>query len=215
MPEEFRRRLEQARSRVAAARADQDPHRLAQALRELANVERRPPFLYEAALGTLTEAATLCRDLGQPLDEAWCIRHIGIIREYQHRLDDAEKAYDEALAIYRGHAAANSLDYANTVRYPAVVKNRLGKREEAARLWQEAYDRYAQVGPGGQPEGLAEGAAWLAIFAIEADRRDLAQQWLQRATEAAVASADPETHIFVASVAARLQSRNGDPSSPE
>jgi tetratricopeptide (TPR) repeat protein len=204
-PVEFQRRLEAARRAVTEARAGNDNVRLAQALKQLGSIERRPPFMYEMAIGTFTEASELFHELGMRLDEAWCIRHIGIIREYQYRLEDAERAYDKALALYREHAEKSSLDYANTVRYPAVVKNRLGKREDATRLWEEAHDRYKQVGPSGLGEGVAEAAAWLTVFAIEASDRGLAEKWFQRASEASSASNDPDTHKFVAEVEARLQ----------
>jgi tetratricopeptide (TPR) repeat protein len=166
--------------------------------------------MYQAAIGTFTEASELYRELGLPLDEAWCTRHIGIIREYQDRIEDAETAYDEALALYREHAAGSSLDYANTVRYPAVVKNRLGKREDATRLWEEAHDRYKQVGPGGLGEGVAEAAGWLTIFAIEAGNRRRAEKWFERAREASSASSDSQTHEFVAEVEARFQRWTAD-----
>jgi tetratricopeptide (TPR) repeat protein len=202
---QFRMRLETARQAVADARAGTDKVRLAKALMQLGSIERRPPFMAEVAISTFIEAAELCRELGMPLDEAWCIRHVGIIREYQDRLDDAERSYDEALALYRKHAEENSLDYANTVRYPSVVKNRLGKRAESMQLWEEAHDRYKQIGPAGLCEGVAEAAAWLTIFAIEKGDRELAQEWFARASEASTASSDPDTHKFIADVKARLE----------
>jgi tetratricopeptide (TPR) repeat protein len=204
MPLEFRLRLAAARQEVADARAANDKVRLAHALKQLGSIERRPPFMFEVAIRTFTEAAELYSELAMPLDQAWCIRHIGIIREYQERLEDAENSYDEALALYREHAVGNSLDYANAVRYPAVIKNRLGKREESTELWEEAHDRYRQVGPGGLGEGVAEAAAWLTIFAIEAGDRELANSWFARASEASSASGDPDTHKFVAEVKDRL-----------
>ena len=205
LPVEFQKRLEAARREVAEARAGNDKVRLAQALKQLGSIERRPPFMYEVAIGTFTEASKLCRELGMPLDEAWCIRHIGIIREYQDRLEDAESSYDESLALYRKHAVGNSLNYANTIRYTAVVKNRLGKREDAMRLWEEAHDRYKQVETGGLAEGVAEAAAWLTVFAIEAGDRGLAEKWFESASDSSSASRDADTHKFVAEVKARLQ----------
>src|SRR5262245_32298614 len=205
LPVEFQMRLEAARREVAEARAGNDKVRLAQILKQLGSIERRPPSMYEVAIGTFSEASKLCRELGMPLEEAWCIRQIGNIREYQDRLVDAEKSYDEALSLYRENADESSLDYANTVRYPAVVKNRLGKREDATRLWEEAHDRYKQVGAGGLGEGVAEAAAWLTVFAIEAGDRGLAAKWFERASKASSASSDHDTHKFVAEVEARLQ----------
>lgn len=205
VPLEMQIWLEQARGAVAEARAGNDKVRLAQALKALASKVRRHPPMYEDAVATLTEASQLFGELKMPLDEAWCIRHIGIVREYQERLEEAEGAYDKALELFRENAVENSLDYANTVRYPAVVKNRLGKRGAAAHLWEEAHDRYKQVGSGGLVEGVAEAAAWLTIFAIEAEERELAEKWFRSASEASSASADPDTHKFVAEVATRLR----------
>ena len=204
LPVEFQLRLAMARRAVVDARSANDKVRLAHALKQLGSIERRPPFMAEVAIGTFTEAADLCRELAMPLDQAWCIRHIGIVREYQERLEDAESSYDKALSLYREHAVGNSLGYANAVRYPAVIKNRLGKREESRRLWEETHDRYRQVGPGGLGEGVAEAAGWLTIFAIEAGDRQLANRWFTRASEASSASGDPDTHKFVAEVKARL-----------
>jgi len=204
LPLELRLRLAAARQAVADARVANDKVRLAHALKQLANIERRPPFMAEVAISTYTEAAELYSELAMPLDQAWCIRHIGIVREYQERLEDAESSYDHALVLYREHAVGNSLDYANAVRYPAVIKNRLGKREESTRLWEEAHDRYRQVGPGGLGEGVAEAAAWLTIFAVEAGDRERANRWFARASEASSASGDPDTHKFVAEVKDRL-----------
>jgi len=133
------------REAVEAARKSGDKLALADALTALANVERRPPLTRAAALRTYSEAAQLFHELDRPLDEAWVLRHIGIVYEYLERLELAEEYYDRALAMYRQHSE-DDLNYANAVRYPAVIKERLGKRDESAALWQEAHDRYRQCG---------------------------------------------------------------------
>lgn len=133
------------RKAVEAARHSGDKLALAGALTAIANVERRPPLTRAAALRSYREAAKLFHELDRPLDEAWVLRHIGIIHEYAERLELAEEYYDRALALYRTHSE-NDLNYANAVRYPAVIKERLGKRGESAALWQEAHDRYLQCG---------------------------------------------------------------------
>ena len=48
---------------------------------------------------------------------------------------EAEARYDEALALYREFSPADDLHYANAVRYPAAIKQRLGKLDEAVALW--------------------------------------------------------------------------------
>src|SRR5688572_18297793 len=135
MPLEFKLRLNAAKALVSVARASGNKLALANALKEQGNLERRPPFMRDAANETYTSAAELYRELGMPLEAAWVIRHIGINHEYAERLAEAEARYDESLALFRQHAGDNTLNYANTVRYPAVIKNRLGKRDESRKLW--------------------------------------------------------------------------------
>jgi tetratricopeptide (TPR) repeat protein len=202
---EFHSRIDAAKHAVADAESGGPKKVLADALKNLGSIVSRPPFMREAANEAYTRAADLYRELGLPLEEAWVKRHIGINNEYAGRLEEAEASYDEALSLYRQHADNNSLDYANTVRYPAVVKNRLGKREESRELWEEAHDRYKQVGPGGLAEGIAEAAAWLTIFAIEKGDMPLANKWFASADQASSASGDPDTHKFIAEVKARLE----------
>jgi tetratricopeptide (TPR) repeat protein len=205
MPLEFKLRLSAAKLRVSAARAGGNRLALANALKELGNIERRPPQLREASNRTFAEAAELYRELEMPLEAAWVKRHIGINLEYAGRLEEAERYYDEALALYRKHSAEDDLNYANAVRYPAVIKERLGKKDESAKLWEEAHDRYARVRSDGLGEGVAEAAAWLTILAIERDEIDVASKWFARASEAAARSGDPDTHKFVAEVRDRLK----------
>lgn len=144
----------------------------------------------------------LSDNLDDPLIRAHAIRHLGIDSENAGRLEEAEKYYDEALALYREHSTDDDLNYANAVRYPAVIKNRLGKREEATRLWDEAVARYAAVGI---VAGIAEGAANLTQFAIDDGDLELARDWFEKAKAAADRSEDADTYIFVAEAGARLE----------
>jgi tetratricopeptide (TPR) repeat protein len=106
----------------------------------------------------------------------------------------AEECYDRSLKLFRQYADEDSLNYANTVRYPAVIKNRLGKRAESKELWLEALDRYSQLK---MPVAVAEASAWLAIFAIEEGDRAGAEEWLEKAQHAAAAANDPDTNKWV------------------
>jgi tetratricopeptide (TPR) repeat protein len=137
-----------------------------------------------------------------PLGRANATRHLGIAHEKAGRLLEAKRCYDEALALFRGNETADTLDYANAVRYPAVIKNRLGKREEATELWAEAVSRYAAVDI---VEGIAEGAAHMTQFAIDAGDLELAREWFEKARVASEKSGDPDTHKFVAEVGAHLE----------
>ena len=150
---------------------------------------------------TYAEAAALYRHLGMPLEAAWTMRHIGINHEYAGRLTEAEKYYDDSLALFRQHVSDSDDNYANTVRYPAVIKNRLGKRDESTALWEEAVRRYDEMD---QPLGVAEGSAWLTLFALEKGDRALAYEWFAKAEGAARAANDPDTAKFIAEVRARM-----------
>jgi tetratricopeptide (TPR) repeat protein len=201
LPQEFRDRLEAARQDVAAARASGDRAELARALTRLGNIERRPPLLREVALKTYTEAVRIYRELEMPLETGWSIRHIGIIQEDADRLDEAERSYDEALALYRKHETAQTLDYANAVRYVAVIKARIGKREEAAQLWEEAARRYDEIDT---PVGVAEAADHLTLFALDEGDLRLAREWFATAETAASAADDGDTYTFISEVKARF-----------
>jgi tetratricopeptide (TPR) repeat protein len=205
----FHDRVEKAQEIVSQAEAKGPSRALADALKELGNILRRPPFTRDAANKVYARAAALYAKLGLPLEEAWVKRHIGINHEYAERLTEAEKFYDQALDLYRAHSV-DDLDYANAVRYPAVIKNRLGKRDESAILWEEACERYSNVHPNGIGEGVAEAAAWLTIFAIEKGDLSLARKWFAKASGASGRSGDPDTHKFIAEVRSRLEeSENG------
>jgi tetratricopeptide (TPR) repeat protein len=154
-----------------------------------------------AALRTYGEAAELFRELNKPLDEAWVLRHIGIIHEYAERLELAEEYYDRALALYREHGI-DDLDHANALRYPAVVKDRLGKRAESETLWREAVSRYEQVGVAA---GVAEGSLHLTEFAIDRGGTASAREWFEKAEQAAANSTDKGTRDFLERVRKRLK----------
>jgi tetratricopeptide (TPR) repeat protein len=100
------------------------------------------------------------------LDRAHRIRHDGIACEARGCLVEAEKCYDEALALYRKYSTVDDLNYANAVRYVAVIKERLGKHAEATSLWNEAVERYRRVGI---EDGVAESVEHLAQLAEQKD----------------------------------------------
>jgi tetratricopeptide (TPR) repeat protein len=200
-PFEFRVRLNAAKMVVKAARGAGNRLALATALKELGNIQRRLPHLREDSNKTYSEAVELYHELEMPLEAAWVIRHIGINHEYAERLTEAEKYYDESLTLFRRHASDDDRNYANTVRYPAVIKNLVGKREDSTVLWEEAVRRYSEMN---QPLGVAEGAAWLAIFAHEEGDITLARKWLEKAESAASEARDRDTDKWVAEVREKL-----------
>jgi len=198
----FRRDYTAARARVRQTDDPADKKDLAGALRALGEIERRTPFTQGAARRHYEDAVTLYRELDDPLKLAHTIRHLGLVHEDAGRLEKAEKFYDEALDLYRTHSTVDTLDYANAVRYPAVVKNRLGKRDESTALWEEACRRYEEVGI---HEGVAEGAAWLTKFALERNDVPAARRWFETASLASSLSNDPATHKFVDEVRRQLE----------
>jgi tetratricopeptide (TPR) repeat protein len=201
LPLEFRNRVETARREVAEARKIGDKARLAHALNRLGNIERRPRLLHDVALATFAEARELFHELGMPLDEGGVQRQIGIVQEYQGRLTKAEESYENALVLYRAYESGKTLDYANAVRYVAVIKNRVGKRDESTQLWLEAFGRYDDLN---MPVPVAEAAAWQTIFALERNELDAAKEWFAKADAAATAANDPDTDKFISEVKSRL-----------
>lgn len=177
------------------ARASGDRRELASALLRLANVERRRPWGRADALAYYEEAIELLRGLDEPLELSHAIRHLGIVHEDEGRLEKAEAAYDEALAIYRTAAERGSeLDHANALRYPAAIKWQLNKPEEAAPLWEEACGRYERAGIA---EGVVESAGRLALIAYEAGDKTAAKDWYTRAKTASAGTTDMDTLTFV------------------
>ena len=202
--EEFHARIASAQQTVDEAESTGDKRAIADSLKGLGNILRRPRFSRDAANNAYKRAANLYKELGLPLEEAWVKRHIGLNHEYAGRLEKAEKYYDEALALYRDHGTDDG-NYANAVRYLAVIKERLGKKDESAILWEEAHDRYGRIGRGGLVEGVAEAAAWLTILAIERNDLDAASTWFAKASESSSRSGDADTHRFIDDVGHRLE----------
>jgi catechol 2,3-dioxygenase-like lactoylglutathione lyase family enzyme len=170
----FTRRAHQARTegRLADARCDLleavailrrqgGRAELAQALRNLGELERRLPD-GDAARRHYEEAVAIFREVDAPLRLAHTVRHLGDVHHDAGRAALAEPCYHEALAIYRSHEHAPPLDLANAIRSLAVFKGDAGEIEEAARLWQEAHELYTALDV---PAGVAESAARLARLA--------------------------------------------------
>lgn len=198
---EFHSRLRSAKDEVFEAESTGSRRRLADSLKALGNLLRRPPFLRSAANDAYRRAADLYLELELPLEAAWVIRHIGINYEYAERLTDAEKCYDESLEFFRKYAASDDRNYANTVRYPAVIKNRVGKRDDSRVLWEEAVSRYDAMQ---EHLGVAEGAAWLTFFALDIGDKALALEWFAKAEAAAEKAGDQDTDNWIAEVKLRL-----------
>jgi tetratricopeptide (TPR) repeat protein len=111
---------------------------------ELAYVERNLQDL-NTSLKLYRQASRVYRDLDSPLKAAHTMRHAADILREQKKLDEAGPLYAEALEIYRRHKDT-PLDLANAIRGFALLKEDVGDRTEALRLWREARDLYELSG---------------------------------------------------------------------
>jgi tetratricopeptide (TPR) repeat protein len=208
------RRAQEARKegRLADARSDllavvglfRDKGRrpeLAQALRNLGELERRLPDTAIDARRHYEEAVATLRDLDNPLKLAHTVRHLGDVHHDAGRSLLAEPCYVEAVMIYRSHDDAPPLDLANALRSLAVLKDEADQIEEATRLWWEAHNLYETLN---LPAGVVETAARLALLAKR--QRDLPRsgKWLSKASAVAAASGDPQSLKYVREVSAEL-----------
>src|SRR5688572_22059358 len=117
----------------------------AKVMRDLAEDERRAGH-GDRAIAAYKEAVKLLRESNaKPLRIAHTIRHLGDVYVEQHQLGAADTCYREALQIYRADADPPVLDLANAIRAFAVLKERVGEREEAAALWEEAGTLYERA----------------------------------------------------------------------
>lgn len=114
---------------------------LAQALHLRANVER-DRGLDGAALSLWQEAIGILRETDDYLQLAHKVRHLGDLHTHCRRLREAESCYEEAVALYRTHAGPTVVDFANALRPMAILKERLGKQDEAIILWRQARGLY-------------------------------------------------------------------------
>jgi tetratricopeptide (TPR) repeat protein len=147
------RRLDEAKADLFEAidvlrSGDSDP-RVAAALRELAEVERKLGER-DLALQHYQEAVNLLRSQKEPFRLAHTIRHLGDVYHDMGQNELAGPCYREALELYRRNEGASQLDLANAIRSMAVLKEETGASEEAKVLWTEARQLYiaGQIEPG-------------------------------------------------------------------
>ena len=108
------------------------PAELARALMALGQIER-DLGRGEAARSLYEEAVSLCRGQSDVLRLAHTVRHLGDLYQEAGSVELAGPCYEEALALYRtsGHTAP-PLDLANAVRPLAILRERVGKPDEAS-----------------------------------------------------------------------------------
>lgn len=129
-----------AEAREAGLRAD-----LVHALKALAHVLRDGDRT-EQALPLYEEAVALCDRADESLLLAHTVRHLGDLHREAGRTADAEHCYHEALSRYRAVADPPPLDFANTLRPIAILKEAEGDVEAAQQLWTEARRLYQLAG---------------------------------------------------------------------
>ncbi|MXZ71485.1 MAG: tetratricopeptide repeat protein [Acidobacteria bacterium] len=138
---------------VAICRETGDAPGLVVALGKLGHVES-DAGRHEAARACYEEAVTLAREGGDPARLAHALRHLGDVHRRAGRLRESHACYAEALSLYDGtDTGPPPLEYANTVRPMAILKEALGETEAARGFWRRARDLYRA---GGIDAGVAE-----------------------------------------------------------
>ena len=99
-----------------------------------------------AALACYEEAVQTARRAGRPMRLAHAVRHLGDAHRKAERLATAESCYAEALALYGAQGDPPALDHANALRPMAILKEALGRADEAKVLWRRARTLYGSVG---------------------------------------------------------------------
>jgi len=116
-----------------------------QALVERGRIARGEGRLDEAA-AHYRAAAELARRDSDWRKLAHRLRHLGEIELEAGRADRAAPPLEEALALRRTDSEVSALELANTLRPLAMLREALGEREAARRLWAEARALYAEAG---------------------------------------------------------------------
>lgn len=128
---------------ASIARHAPEPERLARALTVIAGIDvdqRRP----EAARSRYEEAVELYREHGDLLSAADALRHLGELHTEASRLDEANVALEDALAVQRVDERAEPGALADSIRSLGILREAQARHEEARALWREARDLYAQ-----------------------------------------------------------------------
>jgi tetratricopeptide (TPR) repeat protein len=114
-----------------------------------------------AALKHYQIAVELYRKQDNPLALAHTVRHVADILLGEGNLEQAQRNYEEALALYRTNEKTPALDLANALRGYALLMGELGHNEEAGMLWLETQGLYEQLGIAA---GVAECKSHLAFL---------------------------------------------------
>jgi tetratricopeptide (TPR) repeat protein len=130
---------------VARCRAAGDALELADALRELAEFERRAGER-ERARAHYDEVVALRRAARLEAPLAHALLHLGDVHRDLRDPQRSQECYAEGLRIYESLADIPPLDLANAFRRMAVLKHETGEPAESLRLWERAHELYVRVG---------------------------------------------------------------------
>lgn len=110
-----------------------------------------------ASRDAFARAAALSRETGLPLLQAHALRHLSDIDREAGRTSEALGHAEQAASVYRSKGPP--LDLANALRLKALALDDLRRPDQAAAVWAEARDLYANAGVAA---GVAECEARLA-----------------------------------------------------
>lgn len=128
-----------------ALRAENEHEVLVSVLRKLGHVEQDMGDI-TAAIALNEEAYVLSQSIGNKMLLAHSARHLADSLRENGNPNKAETLYNETLSLYESQPNTATLDYANAIRSMAILKQQLGKNDEAVSLWQQAKTLYADVG---------------------------------------------------------------------
>ena len=121
------------------------------------------------AIALQRQAVAAFAEIGDAAGHAHALRHLADILSESGDAEAAAPLFETVLAFYAG--AGTPIDAANAIRGTALNAERLGRRDEAKRLWALARDCYAaldawfaeRIGAGENP-GVAEADRHLAAL---------------------------------------------------
>jgi tetratricopeptide (TPR) repeat protein len=160
---------------------------------------------YEEALEIYATARDAFEALGEPIQVATAWHQIGIVQEAAGRVEPAEQAYRQSLAI---RVRENHLDgQAGTLNQLGNLYDAMGRLEEAATFYRQAAEAFVRL------EDLAkEGKVRnnLADTLVKLRRFEEARQELQRALECKSSFGHASTPWNAWSILADLERATGD-----
>lgn len=95
------------------------------------------------ARNSYARAAALSRESGEPLLQAYALRHLSDLDRAADHLEQALAHAEQAAALYSANGQGASLDMANALRLKARALDSLRRTGPAQTAWRTARDLYA------------------------------------------------------------------------